>query len=247
MSRLLNGGFEQGFFNLFIDLIKGLAIVFAYHFGSQLVQKKGYMPEENYHTRWEKLFNYLKGFGGCLLAAVIISNWGYYRGITGSTLEAFCLLFIPCIAGIEHSYRVLKIPIKKAKRILLIIPVLLCSLSSYSQVTKYKAYQKYWDDFKLNKPVPVDNWDSASILVVMDFTRMKVRTFGQQTGDFDLLTLKNVKDLDIGKSYLYDAIDNEGDKCTIVIQIFPDQTKRCIAALKIVYDTFGVYFRLESD
>jgi hypothetical protein len=130
---------------------------------------------------------------------------------------------------------------------LLFIIALFSGAVSYCQVTKYKAYQKYWDDFKLNKPISEDKWDSANIVVVMDFTKMKVRTFGQETGDFDLITLKDVKDIGVGKSYIYEGVDNSGDKCLIGIQFYSDKTKRTIAGLKIVYDEFGLYFRLEED
>lgn len=114
MTLLFSLHIQAGITDLFIDLYKAMGIVLAYFAGRQLVQTKGYEPEDKKHTYWQKTFVYLKAVAGCFIVAFILSNLGIpLKGITASTIEALGLLLIPCIAGIEHSYKVNHIKLVK--------------------------------------------------------------------------------------------------------------------------------------
>jgi hypothetical protein len=106
---------ETGALSLFIDLIKVMAVVVSYMIGAQLVEKKSSEPDEWDHTYWDKTFIYLKALIGCLLAAFVISNMDRLHGFTSRTIESLGLLLVPCLLGIEYSYKKQKIHIRKRR------------------------------------------------------------------------------------------------------------------------------------
>lgn len=232
-------------------MLKVLAIMMTYQFGMQIVQTKGYMPEENFHTPLQKIFNYLKALGGCLLASVIISNWGQYRGITGKTIESFFVLFIPCVAGIERAYKMKKIGLRKrfpkeAKSAAIVVGIVLLSLPAYSQVYKYKAYQQYFDYYDSDSIIE-SNWKDIDGLVVIDWTNNKIKLYAKNDIDFDLIQEREKGMDSIGRHFTFRAIDDRGTECQLMVYYYNDREAKNTAGIKIIYPKFGMYLRLKND
>ena len=109
----MNNLIEGAVLSLFLDLIKAMGVVGAYMIGAYLVDKKSPEPDEWDHTYWDKAVVYLKAFIGCFLAAFLVSNIDHLRGFSSRTIESLGLFLIPCLFGIEYSYKKKKIHVKR--------------------------------------------------------------------------------------------------------------------------------------
>jgi hypothetical protein len=133
-------------------------------------------------------------------------------------------------------------------KLILITALFSLPLFSYSQAFKFKAFQTYWKPATQTRPIREDDWNDADILVVINIDKYKVKTFGRKQGDYDIIKLYDPVINDNGDKVLpLDAVDEDGDKCSILLTIFKDQSNPHVATLGVFYSYGSLNFRLKKD
>jgi phosphopentomutase len=120
----------------------------------------------------------------------------------------------------------------------------------YSQVYKFKAIDAYLEQYDENgKDTTTGEWEKSGVLIVVDFTKNKIKTFGQTPQDYDLLYLENkLTDLQGNIKYIYPAVDAEGVKCEVQLVIFKQKIHSPnIANLAFHYSKMSLVLRLKKD
>lgn len=130
-----------------------------------------------------------------------------------------------------------------------ILIVLLLSLTSFqlvneSNVHKYRAFK--YKLFCLDHE-PYESED-INILVVINFDKMKVHTYGKREMDIDLIQQKNLfYDKNENMHVIYQAVDNDGVNCNLEIILFKNQNEGHLATLTIEYNGCSLVYRLKSN
>lgn len=127
---------------------------------------------------------------------------------------------------------------------------LICFLDSNAQTMKYKSFSSKLIRYDSNH-TEIENpeWEKSEILVVVNFDKRKVDTYGKETGNYDLVKSVGEKvDKDDNYYVAYDAIDKVGDKCQIIIKFVDNlNPDNCIAILGIVYPYGKLYIKLKAN
>ena len=125
----------------------------------------------------------------------------------------------------------------------------LYSTLSYSQVYKLKAIDSRLEEYDdKGKDTSTRDWVESGILVVVDLTKDKVKTYGEQEGDFDLIKLKNrYTDIQGNESAIFSAIDRDGKKCEIELIAFKDKEAVNYLNLVFKYPKTSLILRLKKD
>lgn len=131
------------------------------------------------------------------------------------------------------------------------ISLLLLVSMSYSQVYKYKAFNTFFSIYdEKGKYVRKDDSTLVDFLVVINFEKKKITTFGKRIGDIDLVSDINTYDDKEGNTWVdYDAVDGDGEKCKVQILIFKDQNQYQKSTLYIDYPKArtALVLRLRKD
>jgi hypothetical protein len=125
--------------------------------------------------------------------------------------------------------------------------LVLSSFTGQSQVYKFRAFQSYFRPSDQTRPTSEDDWNKVDILVVLNFDKNKVTTFGNKEGDYDFISQNETyRNSNNDKVLSYQTIDGEGEKCTIEITIFNDQSGIHVATLSCIYPFGSINFRLKK-
>lgn len=100
-----------------------------------------------------------------------------------------------------------------------IIPVVLflVGLSASAQVEKYKAFNTFFLIYDTAGAI-IDTQDSISVdlLVVMNWPKSKINTYGKREGNMDLIQKLASKIDEYGDRYVrYEGVDQDGEKCMV--------------------------------
>jgi hypothetical protein len=136
-----------------------------------------------------------------------------------------------------------------AMKYLIIATLCLFGHISYSQVYKMKAIDSRLEEYdKFGKDTSTRDWEQSGILVVVDLTNDKIKTYGKTPGDFDLIKLKNrYIDIQGNESAIFSAIDGEGKKCEIDLIAFKDKEATNYLNLVLKYPKMALILRLKKD
>jgi hypothetical protein len=123
------------------------------------------------------------------------------------------------------------------------------SYQSSAQVYKYKAIDSRLEEFdKRGIDTATGDWKESGILVVVDLTNDKIRTYGKILADFDLIHLKKrLTDIQGNESVIYSAVDTEGRNCEIEIIAFKDKEAVNFLNLVFRYPKTALILRLKKD
>jgi len=127
---------------------------------------------------------------------------------------------------------------------------LIYSSASYSQVYKYKAFNTYFKYFdETGKAIRTSDSISVDFLVVFNFPKNRINTYGKQEGNMDLIsTLEDTTDQDGNVERIYTGIDQFGEKCEVHMKFYKaGYESDCI--LYYYYATPGVsmVYKLKKD
>lgn len=106
------------------------------------------------------------------------------------------------------------------KKFLAIVIILLSSLAvskSYAEVTKYTAYSLAMKtaDNRGNWSKWSD-WESCSILIVIDFDKERLTIYSHKTQVFDIISYEDWEsDGEGGRTMSLSCVDDEGLRCTL--------------------------------
>lgn len=124
----------------------------------------------------------------------------------------------------------------------------LAVISSSAQVYKFRAFQTHVtepsDGGKRGNEI---SWDSTNILVVINLAKQKIKTYGQAEGDYSILESKSVRQADGYDWLIYSVVDEDGEKCTAKLLLFPRTDDMHVANLVVVYPKNEIIFRLRKD
>jgi hypothetical protein len=135
-------------------------------------------------------------------------------------------------------------------KILIFAVLWLSSISSYSQVYKYKAFNTYFKYFDENgNAIKISDSISVDFLVVMNFEKSRINTYGKQEGNMDLIKcLEDTVDEEGNISRIYTGVDQSGEKCQVQMKFYKGlHESDCI--LFYYYATPGVamVYKLKKD
>jgi hypothetical protein len=122
-------------------------------------------------------------------------------------------------------------------------------LLAYSQVYKYKAIDSRLEEYnQQGKDTSTRDWEESGILVVVDLTNEKIKTYGEAPADFDLIHQKNrFTDIQGNETVVFSAVDTKGKKCEIEIIAFKDKEAVNFLNLVIRYSKMALILRLKKD
>lgn len=124
----------------------------------------------------------------------------------------------------------------------------LYSLCGYTQVFKYKAFETYHRNNGDYKDVSEKEWINTNFLVVLNFDKDKINTYGQTKGDFDIIKYIG-NDLDDSGNIVWklDLLDKQGEKCTAEVTFFKHSPSFHVGTMTLYYPYEQIFFRLKKD
>ncbi len=136
----------------------------------------------------------------------------------------------------------------------IVLPFLVfgCVLSLKSQTSKeIFRLRAFETKIKMDdQPYKEGGWQERNIVVVINFAKMKIQTYGDKPTDIDLIVEKeNYKDDSSNMNYIYSGVDPEGEKCTVTLVVFAYPAGSHIATLGIDFYELRqtALFRLKKD
>lgn len=136
------------------------------------------------------------------------------------------------------------------KTIVIGILIILSTTQAYGQVYKFKAFNTYFKYYDENlKPISTQDSISVDFLVVMNFTKNKINTYGKQEGDMDLIeTIEDTTDAEGNVERLYNAIDQFGEKCQVHMKFFKSgHESDCVMFYYYATPGVAMVYRLKKD
>jgi hypothetical protein len=128
-----------------------------------------------------------------------------------------------------------------------------CYLSAQDQsssVYRFKAFEVISRSDNDNSEISESDWEPRDIVVVINFDKSKVQTYGKRPVDIDLIKQTNSFTNDDGNYvFKYSGVDKDGSKVYVTLVIFKDNTKLHIATLVLDYyeSKIAISFRLKRD
>jgi hypothetical protein len=119
-----------------------------------------------------------------------------------------------------------------------------------NQVIRYRAFQTYGYYEGQNKPADQILWQDVNILVVFDFNRRKMHTYGEKEMDFDIYDSKvELMPSDSTKSYRYYVVNQDGEECQIGLFLFNNPEDLHIGSVAIVLpaEKYSIIFKVKND
>lgn len=109
----------------------------------------------------------------------------------------------------------------------------------------FQTYHRNNGDFK---EVKDKDWNNVDFLAVFNFNKNKITTYGQTKGDFDITKYISNKIEDDSNAYWkLEAIDKDGEDCTIEVVIFHHSPSFHRATMTVYYLYEQIFFRLKDD
>lgn len=129
--------------------------------------------------------------------------------------------------------------------LLAILFTVLC-LAGNAQFTKFKCYQTAsFNSDEYAKDITESRFSNVNLLVTIDLHEHQVKTYGQTDGEYTLIHILNSDTQGNGDMHVtYQAIDEHGDKCKLIISSFADKSHVNVATIVIRYSFTGLIFRL---
>lgn len=127
---------------------------------------------------------------------------------------------------------------------------LLCLMGplSYGQVYKLKTFQSFFKKSTDKHHLREDEWNDVDFLAVINIDKNKINTYGKEEGDYDLVKFNWKDKNEQGDNYWdWDAIDEKGEKCEILLVVFADKSGKHIATLTFIYPAGSILLRLKKD
>ena len=120
---------------------------------------------------------------------------------------------------------------------------------AYSQVYKFRSFETYYaTSIERTQKADAWQWNKVDILVVINYNKHKVDTYGEEETHYDLVKLEDTFTTEEGDNVdKYIGIDQNGEKCTVNIIVFKDQTGTHCATVSIDYIPGTLYFRLKKE
>lgn len=86
------------------------------------------------------------------------------------------------------------------------------------------------------------------ILVVFNIDKGKINTYGEKELNFDIVkTFDKYPNANGDDIFSYTAVDEEGNKCKVMVTIFHQPENGHVATLRIIYKYGSLIFRLKKD
>lgn len=122
--------------------------------------------------------------------------------------------------------------------------------SCEAQVYKFKAfntYFKYYDEG--GNPIKTGDSVSVDFLVVMNFAKNKINTYGKQEGNMDLVeTIEDITDVEGNIERIYNGIDQFGEKCQVYMKFYKSgHESDCIMFFYYTGPGVAMVYRLKKD
>lgn len=129
---------------------------------------------------------------------------------------------------------------------MILIIVLFCSVSSYTQVYKFRAFETkvaYYDE--KGRDTSNNEWQKNSILIVIDSDKEKISIYAKKEFHIDIVTDSLTHDKD-GDYVMYSGVDDRGIKMDAVYFIFKDQSTMHKGNLVLNYGSYAIAYRLKT-
>lgn len=119
---------------------------------------------------------------------------------------------------------------------------------SHAQVLKFKAFQTYHRNNGDFKDVSDKDWINTDFLIVTNFDKNKINTYGQTKGDFDILKYDS-NDTDENGNIVWklDLLDKSAEKCKAEVIFYKQSPTFHIGTLILYYPYEQIFFRLKRD
>lgn len=91
-------------------------------------------------------------------------------------------------------------------------------------------------------------WIATDFLVVFNFDKNKVNTYGKTKGDFDIIKyVSNDTDEQGNVNWKLELLDEKAEKCTSEISFFKNSPNFHIGTFTLYYPYEQIFFRLKKD
>ena len=122
---------------------------------------------------------------------------------------------------------------------------------TYGQVYKMRIYRTVLSEYE-NNDWKVKETNTVNFIGVVDFNNDKIKTYGEEKTDYDLVKLKS-KDLKENGDMVsvFDAVDKNGKDCSITFYLFSKERQKKedapVASFGVRYGELLLVFYMKKD